>query len=142
VFWGGLTYNAHPMCLAAPTPGAIDVMIDEGMVENAPRMGEVMRGRWTRCRRSTRACSRTATSACSASSSFRKNSRNEPIAPYNGSHPAVAKFGKALYEAGLYTVTRWNTFMTNPPLSITEAELREGFAIIDKALEIADRAVV
>jgi 4-aminobutyrate aminotransferase-like enzyme len=31
--------------------------------------------------------------------------------------------------------------MTNPPLCITEEELAEGFAIIDEALEIADRAV-
>jgi taurine--2-oxoglutarate transaminase len=37
---------------------------------------------------------------------------------------------------------RWNTFFTNPPLSITEAEMREAFAIIDKGLEITDRAVV
>ena len=28
-----------------------------------------------------------------------------------------------------------------PPLSITEDELREGFAIIDRALEITDAAV-
>ena len=31
--------------------------------------------------------------------------------------------------------------LTNPPLCITEAEMREAFAIIDKGLEITDRAV-
>jgi 4-aminobutyrate aminotransferase-like enzyme len=31
--------------------------------------------------------------------------------------------------------------MTNPPLCISEDELGEGFAIIDKALHIADEAV-
>jgi 4-aminobutyrate aminotransferase-like enzyme len=31
--------------------------------------------------------------------------------------------------------------MTNPPLCINEEELAEGFGIIDKALDIADRAV-
>ena len=45
-------------------------------------------------------------------------------------------------QEGLYTFVRWNTFFTNPPLCITEAELREAFAIIDKALDITDRAVV
>jgi taurine--2-oxoglutarate transaminase len=30
--------------------------------------------------------------------------------------------------------------MCNPPLSITEAQLREGFEIIDRALDITDRA--
>jgi len=35
---------------------------------------------------------------------------------------------------------RWNTFFTNPPLVIEEAQLDEGFAIIDRALQITDRA--
>ena len=42
---------------------------------------------------------------------------------------------------GLYTFVRWNTFFTNPPLTITEAQLEEGLAIIDQGLEITDRAV-
>jgi taurine--2-oxoglutarate transaminase len=36
---------------------------------------------------------------------------------------------------------RWNGFFTNPPLVITDAELREAFAIVDRGLEITDRAV-
>jgi len=36
---------------------------------------------------------------------------------------------------------RWNTVFTNPPLCITEAELKEGFAIIDRALSETDRAI-
>jgi hypothetical protein len=38
----------------------------------------------------------------------------------------------------LYTFVRWNYFFTNPPLCITDAELREGIEIIDRALAIAD----
>ena len=34
-----------------------------------------------------------------------------------------------------------NSIHTNPPLCITEAQLDEGFAIIDAALDIADQAV-
>jgi 4-aminobutyrate aminotransferase-like enzyme len=36
---------------------------------------------------------------------------------------------------------RWNGFFINPPLCITEEQLREGLAIIDAGLEITDRAV-
>jgi taurine--2-oxoglutarate transaminase len=36
---------------------------------------------------------------------------------------------------------RWNYFFTNPPLTITEEQLREGFEIIDRALSVADCAV-
>jgi taurine--2-oxoglutarate transaminase len=48
---------------------------------------------------------------------------------------------KALLDAGMYTLVRWNVIMTNPPLCITEAELDEGFEILDSVLEIGDRAV-
>ena len=34
--------------------------------------------------------------------------------------------GSFFRENGLYTFVRWNTFFTNPPLSITEAQLEEG----------------
>jgi len=34
-----------------------------------------------------------------------------------------------------------NVFYTNPPLSINKRQLREGFAIIDRALEIMDKPV-
>ena len=50
--------------------------------------------------------------------------------------------GKALREAGLYTMIANNSIHTNPPLCITEAQLAEGFEIIDRALDIADQAVV
>jgi taurine--2-oxoglutarate transaminase len=65
----------------------------------------------------------------------------EPMAPFNGSSPEMQAVGKFFRQEGLYTFVRWNTFFTNPPLCITEAELREAFAIIDKALEITDGAV-
>ena len=51
---------------------------------------------------------------------------------------ALARFFR---EEGLYTLVRWNYFFTNPPLTITEAELGEAFAIVDRGLEITDRAV-
>ena len=42
---------------------------------------------------------------------------------------------------GFTRLVRWNTFYTNPPLCINEQQLREAFAIIDKGLEITDKAV-
>jgi taurine--2-oxoglutarate transaminase len=50
---------------------------------------------------------------------------------------ALSKF---FNDSGLFTFVRWSSFMTNPPLSITEAELLEGFAIIDRCLDVTDRA--
>jgi taurine--2-oxoglutarate transaminase len=48
--------------------------------------------------------------------------------------------GEVLPSGRVYTFVRWHTFFTNPPLCITEAQLREAFAIIDRGLEITDRA--
>jgi taurine--2-oxoglutarate transaminase len=71
----------------------------------------------------------------------RNRQTREPMAPFNGTSPEMAALGKFFRDNGLYTFVRWNYFFTNPPLCITEEELREGFAIIDKALAITDAAV-
>ena len=58
-----------------------------------------------------------------------------------GTSDEMVALGKFFRQEGLYTFVRWNTFFTNPPLCITEEQLREAFAIIDRGLEITDRAV-
>jgi taurine--2-oxoglutarate transaminase len=65
----------------------------------------------------------------------------EPLAPFNGTSAEMQALHRFFREEGLYTFVRWNTFFTNPPLCITEDEMREAFAIIDHGLEITDRAV-
>jgi taurine--2-oxoglutarate transaminase len=72
---------------------------------------------------------------------LQKDKHGTPMAPYGGSHPAIPKFSKALQEEGLWTVINWWNVMNNPPLSITEEELKEGFAIVDKALTVTDEVV-
>jgi taurine--2-oxoglutarate transaminase len=71
----------------------------------------------------------------------RSQRTKQPMAPFNGASEEMAALGKFFREQGLYTLVRWNSFYTNPPLCINEQQLREAFAIIDKGLEITDRAV-
>ena len=71
----------------------------------------------------------------------RDKETREPMAPFNGTSPEMQALGKYFRQEGLYTLVRWNTFFTNPPLCISEAELREAFAIIDRGLKITDEAV-
>jgi taurine--2-oxoglutarate transaminase len=63
------------------------------------------------------------------------------MTPYNGTSEEMTALGRFFREQGFYTFVRWNTFFTNPPLVITEAELDEGLSIIDRGLDITDRAV-
>jgi taurine--2-oxoglutarate transaminase len=71
----------------------------------------------------------------------RDTAKKVPMAPFNGTSDEMAALGKFFRQEGLYTFVRWNTFFTNPPLCITDTELHEAFAIIDRGLEITDRAV-
>jgi taurine--2-oxoglutarate transaminase len=47
---------------------------------------------------------------------------------------------KSLLERGLFLYTHWHTLLLLPPLIISEEQLAEGFAILDEALAITDRA--
>jgi taurine--2-oxoglutarate transaminase len=57
-----------------------------------------------------------------------------PMAPFGGTSPEMKRLGALFRELGLYTFVRWHNFFTNPPLCITESELKEGFGLIDAAL--------
>lgn len=140
VFYGGLTYNSHPLACAAAL-ATIEVYEQDDLIANARRMGRLMAdllaGLETR---------HPSVGAVRSIGLFgiveliRNRKTREPMAPFNGTSPEMSALGRRFRENGLYTFVRWNTFFTNPPLSITEAELREGFDIIDRALATTDRA--
>jgi len=140
VFWGGLTYNAHPFACAVAI-AAIDVLLDEGMVDNAARLGHVMRGHMEELKRKHPSVRSHRNIGLFGMVDLQKDANGTPMAPYNGSHPAMGVFNAYLRENGLFTFVRWGSFMCNPPLCITEAELAESFAIISKGLEITDKVV-
>ena len=57
------------------------------------------------------------------------------MAPFNGTSDEMKAVHSYLREHGLYAFLRWNMIHTNPPLTITEEELAEGFDIIDARLD-------
>lgn len=141
VFYGGLTYNSHPIACAAGL-ATIAVYEEDNLIENARRMGDVMR-----CLLEDLQARHACVGATRSIGLFgivelvRNPKTMEPLAPFNGTSPEMQALGKYFRQEGLYTFVRWNTFFTNPPLCITEDELREAFAIIDKGLDITDRAI-
>lgn len=139
VFWGGLTYNAHALSLAT-AEAVIDVLIGEGMVENAVKMGAVMRKEMDRLQAKHPSVREGRQIGLFGMIDIQKNSKGESIAPYNGSHPAMTKLGAFFREQGLFTFIRWGSFMCNPPLCITEDQLLEAFEIVDRGLDITDEA--
>jgi taurine--2-oxoglutarate transaminase len=141
-FPGGLTYNSHTLACAAAL-ATIAVYEEEGLIENAERMGRVLRERLRELEKK-----HPSVGAARSIGLFgivelvRDRARYEPMAPYNGTSEEMAALGRFFREEGLYTFVRWNTFFTNPPLTVTEAQLDEGLAVIDRGLEITDRGVM
>jgi len=141
VFYGGLTYNSHPLACAAAL-ATIAVYEEDRLIENAQHMGTLMRGMLEDLRSRHPSVGATRSIGLFGIVEVVRNSATlEPMAPFNGTSPEMQELGKFFRQQGLYTFVRWNSFFTNPPLCINEAEMREAFAIIDKGLELTDRAV-
>ena len=141
VLYGGLTYNSHPLGCAAAV-ATLDVYEQDDLIARAKAMGVVMK----RMLDDLKAKHPSVGDIRSIGlfgivEVVRSRKTMEPMAPFNGSSPEMQALAKFFREKGLYTFVRWNGFFTNPPLSITEQELAEGFAIIDEGLSITDKAV-
>jgi taurine---2-oxoglutarate transaminase len=141
VFYGGLTYNSHPMGCAAAL-ATIRVYEEDDLIENSRKMGSLMKTLGAELRAKHRSIGAVRSIGLfGIVELIRDRSTRQPMAPFNGTSGEMVALGKFFRENGLYTFVRWNTFFTNPPLCINEEQMREAFAIIDKGLEITDRVV-
>ena len=110
------------------------------LIENAQRMGQILRQRMLELEKKHPSVGATRSIGLFGMFELVRDRKTfEPMAPYDGASEEMAALGRFFREKGLYTFVRWNTFFTNPPLTITEAQLEEGLAIIDQGLEITDR---
>jgi taurine--2-oxoglutarate transaminase len=141
-FSGGLTYNAHPMSLAAAIAN-LRVLQDDDLVGNAQRMGVVMAGLLDDLKAEHPSVGDVRSIGLFGIVELVKDRRTkEPMAPFNSSSPEMTRLAAFFKQHGLYVYSHWHTFFTNPPLCITEAELREAFEVVNRALEITDQAVM
>src|SRR6184192_3382036 len=141
VFYGGLTYNAHPMSLAA-AEACLQVMIDDDMIGHTQRMGVVLAALHAEMKAKHPSVGDVRSIGLfGVLELVRNRETKEPMAPFNGTGPEMQKLGAFLRERGMYAFINWNNLFTNPPLCITEPQLREAFEVIDAGLEITDGAV-
>ena len=141
VYQGGLTYNAHPLSLAAAVAN-IQVLRDDKLIEHASEMGSVLHHKLADLGENHRSIGEVRSIGLFGVIEVVKDRRTrEPMAPFDGSSPEMAALRKACLDAGLYLYTHWHTLLIIPPLIISEEQLDEGFAVLDKALELTDRAI-
>jgi taurine--2-oxoglutarate transaminase len=140
VFYGGLTYNAHPMCLAAGK-AVLEVLEQDDLVGNSERMGKVMAELLAGLKEKHPSVGDVRSLGLFGGLELVKNrATKEMMAPYNGTSEPMNQLGAFLKEQGVSTMIHWNKVFTTPPLIINQQQLNETFAILDQALEITDRA--
>jgi taurine---2-oxoglutarate transaminase len=141
VFWGGLTYNTHPIGVAAAI-AAVKVLEDDDLVGNAKRLDPVMRAHHEALAAKHPSVGRYRNIGLFGVLELVKNRETlEPLSPFNQVNEIMQRVNRFLLDNGLATFVRWWNVMTNPPLCITEEQLAEGFEIIDGALDISDAAM-
>jgi taurine---2-oxoglutarate transaminase len=130
----GLTYSSHPLACAAGV-ATLKVYEEEGLIENAARLGKVLGQRLEEIKaRHPSVGDVRYIGLFSAIELVQDRVTKEPL--------ASAILSPALRERGLSTLLLGNLVTASPPLCITEAELRAGLQIIDEALDIADQSLV
>jgi len=141
-YYGGLTYSSHPIACAAAL-ATIDVYREDDLIGNADRLGRVMAELLAGLRERHPSVGAVRNIGLFGIVELvRDRETREPMAAFNATSPEMVALDQRLRADGLYTMTHWDAFFTNPPLCITEEQLREGFAIIDAALEVTDAAIV
>jgi taurine--2-oxoglutarate transaminase len=141
VYFGGLTYSSHPISCAAAI-AAVSVLRDDDLVGNAARLDPVMKELLSGLQeRHPSVGTVRSIGLFGVFELVRSRDTMEPMAPFNGSSPEMSALDAQLRADGLYTMLHWNQVFTNPPLCISEEQLREGFAVIDRALDATDAAI-
>jgi taurine--2-oxoglutarate transaminase len=134
VFQGGLTYNSHPMACATAL-ATIAVYEEDDLIGNAKRLGPIMNDLLIDLARRHRVLGAHRNIGLFGIVELVRDQKTKaPMAPFGGTSPEMKRLGASFRQLGLYTFVRWHYFFTNPPLCITEEELREGFGLIDQAL--------
>jgi len=143
VYPGGLTYSGHPLACASAV-ASIRIFHEEGIVEHARGLGTDMIGPELAkiADRHPSVGEVRGLGVFWAVELVRDRATREPLVPYNASGPDAApmvEFAAACKQRGLWPMTHFNRTHVVPPCTISEAELRDGLAILDEALDIADR---
>ncbi|CAL9499021.1 5-aminovalerate aminotransferase DavT [Streptomyces sp. enrichment culture] len=140
---GGLTYSGHPLACAAAV-ATIRTMEEEDVVGHAAHLGRHVIGPALAeiAERHPSVGDVRGLGAFWAVELVRDRETREPLVPYNASgadNAPMAEFAAACKASGLWPFVNMNRVHVVPPCTVTEAEAKEGLALLDEALTVADR---
>ncbi len=139
VYPGGLTYSGHPLAVASAV-ATIEVMENEGLVENARRLGnEILRpGLLELQTRHPVIGDVRGLGVFFAVELVTDRATKEPLAPYGGSSPAMGELISAARAERMLVFANFNRIHIVPPCITTDDEARDGLERFDRALAKVD----
>lgn len=138
---GGLTYTSHPVSLAAAVAN-INAMREDNVVEHAAAMGPILKRMLSDLGEAHPSVGDVRSIGLFGILELVKDRKTkESMTPWNSSSPEMTALKKYCLDNGLFLYTHWHTVLIIPPLIITKEQLKEGMDVLDKALEITDKAV-
>ena len=142
VYYGGLTYNSHPLGCAAAL-ATIAVYEEDNLIERAKKMGVVMKQMHDDLKKKHPSVGDTRSIGLFGIVELVRDRKTmEPMAPFNGTLAGDAGAREILPRGRAFTRSCGGTGSSRiRRCAITEPEMAEAFAIIDKGLYITDKAV-
>ena len=140
-FPGGLTYSGHPLACGSAV-ASMTIFREEGILDNARRLGSVIGPELEALAGDHPSVGETrGLGVFWALELVRDRATREPLVPFNAGgadNAPMGEFTAACKERGLWPFTHFNRTHVVPPCTTTEDEVREGLAILDEALKVAD----
>jgi len=139
VFPGGLTYSGHPIACASIV-ATIDAMKEEGVVENAARIGATVLGPGLRelAERHPVIGEVRGVGVFWALDLVSNRQTREMLAPYGGTSQAMTDVVAQCRSRGMVPFVNYNRLHVVPPCVVSETEVKDGLAILDEALTSID----
>jgi len=141
-FPGGLTYSGHPLACASAV-ASINIFKEEKIVEHARHLGNDIIGPELQKLKDKHPSigDVRGLGVFWAIELVRDRATREPLVPFNAAgadNKPMVDVITACKAQNLWPFTHFNRMHVVPPLVITDQEMRDGLAIIDEALSVAD----
>jgi len=141
VFESGLTFNGHPISLAAAIAN-IEVMKEDQLIENSEKIGKYIQKKHQWLYEKHPSIGTYRNIGCFGIIEFVKDrATREPICPFNETSRLMLEFRNKLLQSGLFVYIHWHTLLIIPPLCINGEQIDEGYSIIDRAISLLDQAI-
>lgn len=142
-FPGGLTYSGHPLACATAV-ASINIFEEEGILDHARHLGaDVIGPELRRMQEKHPSIGEVrGLGVFWAVELVRDRATREMFVPFNAAGDAAAPMTQlvaACKERGLWPFSHFNRIHVAPPVNTPEHLVREGLAIIDEVLDLADR---